>query len=227
MVILRPRPSKYLQLVTRTASDIVVKHIFSSYSESSLFLLFTKYIYKLTTIKTKKNNTQYLRTENNRSSTRRYYYYICQIVSESTSRRLDLLLPLCLTPFRHLPSFLNTSTFNCHMARRHVPFFFVLNFQLSHGTPPCSFLFRSYLSTVTWHSAIFLYSSFSTFNCHMARRHVPFFFVLNFQLSHGTPPCSFLLRSHRGSNHPEYKTSLHPSLFHLFSSESRDSLITQ
>ena len=108
-----------------------------------------------------------------------------------SSRRLGLLLPLYITPIRHLPPFL---LFNC---------------PVSHGTPPFSFLLRSQLSSVTWHTAMFLPSSFSTFICHMAHRHVPFFFVLTAELTvikHFLPPLAF------------------SSICLL---ESRDSLITQ
>ena len=51
MVIRRPRPSKYLQLVTRTASDILVKTLCPATQSSDflLFGLFKEYIFKLIT----------------------------------------------------------------------------------------------------------------------------------------------------------------------------------
>ena len=151
MVILRPRPSKYLQLVTRTASDIVVKTFSPNTQSSDSFWLFIEYIYKLITTKTMKNYSQYLRTENKRSSTRCYYYYICQIISKSTSRRLGLLLPLYLTPFRHLPPFF---LFNSPVSHdtHHVPFFLVLTAELTiikNFFPPLAF--SSITLGVTWH----------------------------------------------------------------------------
>ena len=79
-MVLRSRPSKYLQLVNRTASDVVAKHCLQLINRQTPYYikLIILNCYKLITtkIKIKKNDLQYLRPEMNRSSSRRFYYYI-------------------------------------------------------------------------------------------------------------------------------------------------------